>query len=71
MPLYDVGQLRSVTKRPGVAVTEFERRSRVGRPWRHARRWARHTPNTEIAVIMVSVGIALIFIAAIVAATVL
>jgi hypothetical protein len=52
-------------------VTGFERRSRIGRPLRHVKRWARHTPNGDIAVILVSVGIALIFVAIIIAVTVL
>ncbi|MGI8591502.1 MAG: hypothetical protein ACR2M5_11020 [Nakamurella sp.] len=41
--------------------------SRIGRPLRRLRRWARHTPNGTMALNMISVGIALIFIAAIIA----
>lgn len=52
-------------------MTDLQRRSRAGRPWRRAKRWARHTPNEEIALILVSVGIALIFIAIVIAVTVL
>ena len=46
-------------------------RSRIGRPYRRARRWARHTPNGEIALIMLAVGVALIFIALVIALVVL
>ena len=52
-------------------MTELERRSRIGRPWRRAKRWARHTPDGEIALILVSVGIALVFVAIVLAFTVL
>jgi hypothetical protein len=44
-------------------VTEPHRRSRIGRPYRRLRRWARHTPNGEIALTMVAVGIAMVFAA--------
>lgn len=43
------------------------RGSRIGRPWRHLRRWARHTPNGTVALNMISVGVALIFLAGIIA----
>ncbi len=42
--------------------------SRIGRPLRRVRRWARHTPNGTMALNMISVGVALIVIAAIIAA---
>jgi hypothetical protein len=42
-------------------------RSRIGRPYRRLRRWARHTPNGTIALNMISVGLALIFIAIVIA----
>jgi hypothetical protein len=41
-------------------------RSRVGRPYRRLRRWARHTPNGDIALTMMALGVALIFIAVVV-----
>jgi hypothetical protein len=41
--------------------------SRAGRPYRRLRRWARHTPNGAMALNMISLGIALILIAAIIA----
>ncbi|WP_375504102.1 hypothetical protein [uncultured Jatrophihabitans sp.] len=41
--------------------------SRNGRTLRRLRRWARHTPNGEIALTMVCVGVALVFIAGIAA----
>lgn len=41
--------------------------SRIGRPVRHMRRWARHTPNGTVALNMISVGVALIFVAAVIA----
>ena len=56
---------------PGDSMTESERHGRAGRPWRRAKRWARHTPNGEIALVLVSVGIALIFVAVVIAVTVL
>lgn len=43
------------------------RRSRIGRPYRHVRRWARHTPNATIALNMVAAGLALILAAVIIA----
>jgi len=48
-------------------VTEGRRRSRIGRPYRRLRRWARHTPNGDIAVTLISLGIALIMVAMIIA----
>ncbi len=42
-------------------------RPRIGQPLRRLRRWARHTPNGTMALNMMSVGVALIFIAAIIA----
>lgn len=42
-------------------------RSRIGRPLRRLRRWARHTPNGTMALNMVSIGVGLIFIAAMLA----
>lgn len=47
------------------------KRSKVGRPYRHLRRWARHTPNGTIALNMIATGVALIFVAIIVAIFVL
>jgi hypothetical protein len=47
-------------------MTDVPRRSRVGRPYRRLRRWARHTPNGEIALILLALGASLIFIALIV-----
>jgi hypothetical protein len=44
-----------------------QRRSRVGRPYRRVRRWARHTTNGDIAMTMMALGIALVFIAVLVA----
>lgn len=49
------------TRRPA------ERRSRLGRPYRRLRRWARHTPNGTIALNMLSAGAALIFLALVLA----
>ncbi len=43
------------------------RRSRITRPYRRLRRWARHTPNGTIALNMICAGVALIVIAAILA----
>ncbi|WP_375487854.1 hypothetical protein [uncultured Jatrophihabitans sp.] len=51
-------------------MTELERRSRIGRPWRRLKRWARHTPNGDMALMLVCVGIALIFVAVIAAVTI-
>jgi high-affinity K+ transport system ATPase subunit B len=47
-------------------VTGANRRSLVGRPYRRLRRWARHTPNGDIALTMMAIGIALIFVAVVV-----
>lgn len=44
-----------------------QRGSRVGRPYRRLRRWARHTPNGTMALNMISTGIVLIIIAVIIA----
>ncbi len=44
---------------------------RVGRPWRRLKRWARHTPNGDIALVLVSLGVALIFVAVVALVTVL
>jgi hypothetical protein len=43
------------------------RRSRIGRPYRRLRRWARQTPNGTIALNMISAGVALLLVAAILA----
>lgn len=43
------------------------RRRRIGRPYRRLRRWARHTPSGEIALVLVAMGIALVFVALVVA----
>ncbi|MGH8861380.1 MAG: hypothetical protein ACRDVG_09140 [Jatrophihabitantaceae bacterium] len=43
------------------------RRSRIGRPYRRLRRWARHTPNGTIALNMVSAGVVLIIVAVLIA----
>jgi hypothetical protein len=45
----------------------LSRGSRIGRPYRRLRRWARHTPNAVMALNLISLGIALIFVAAIIA----
>jgi hypothetical protein len=42
-------------------------RSRIGRPYRRLRRWARHTPNGDIALNLISLGVALLLLAAIIA----
>lgn len=47
------------------------KRSRIGRPYRRIRRWLRHTPNSSVAVTMITLGVALIFLAAILAVLVL
>jgi hypothetical protein len=47
-----------------------ERRSWIGRPYRRLRRWARHTPNGTIALNMMAVGVALIFLAIVIAVVV-
>jgi hypothetical protein len=46
-------------------VNSPRRRSLAGRPYRRLRRWARHTPNGEIALTMVALGIAMVFAAVI------
>ena len=46
-------------------------RSRLGRPYRRLRRWARHTPNGDVAITLMSLGVALIFAALIIALFVL
>lgn len=46
---------------------EQHRRSRLGRPYRRLRRWVRHTPSGEIALVMVGAGIALVFVALVIA----
>ena len=43
------------------------RRTHIGRPYRRLRRWVRHTPNGEIATMMMGFGVALVFIAVLVA----
>jgi DNA-binding CsgD family transcriptional regulator len=43
------------------------RRSRIGRPYRRVRRWARHTPNGRIALNMIAAGITLILVAVVLA----
>ena len=42
-------------------------RSRTGRPYRRLRRWARHTPNGQMALNMIGVGLALILVAVLLA----
>ena len=48
-------------------VTLSERRSRRGRPYRRLRRWARHTPNGEMAITLICLGVAFLALAAILA----
>jgi hypothetical protein len=43
------------------------KKSRLGRPYRRLRRWLRHTPNASVAVTMITLGVALIFLAVILA----
>jgi hypothetical protein len=43
------------------------RQSRKSHPYRRLRRWARHTPNGTMALNMMSVGLALIFLAVVLA----
>lgn len=43
-------------------------RSRIGRPYRHLRRWARHTSNGDIAITLMSLGAVLIAVALLIAA---
>lgn len=50
---------------------DTQRRSALGRPYRRLRRWARHTPNGEIAVTMIALGIVLVFLAVLLAVFVL
>jgi hypothetical protein len=45
------------------------RGTRIGRPYRRLRRWARHTPNGTIALNLVVLGAALLFIAGVLALT--
>ncbi|MBE7189781.1 hypothetical protein [Jatrophihabitans endophyticus] len=42
-------------------------RSRIGRPYRRLRRWGRHTPNGDIALVMLGVGAALVVVALVIA----
>jgi hypothetical protein len=51
-------------------VTDGHPRSRIGRPYRRLVRWARHTPNGEIALILVAVGLALVLVAVVLSATI-
>ena len=44
---------------------------RITRPVRRLRRWARHTPNGTIAMNLFVLGLALLFVAGILALTVL
>lgn len=44
-------------------------RSRVGRPYRRLRRWARHTPNGTMALNLLCMGTVLIVVATILAFT--
>jgi hypothetical protein len=46
---------------------EQHRRSRIGRPYRRLKRWARHTPSGEIALVLVATGVALVFVALVIA----
>jgi len=46
------------------------RRSAVGRPYRRLRRWARHTPNGDIALTLMGIGVALVFVAVVLGVTV-
>jgi DNA-binding CsgD family transcriptional regulator len=45
------------------------RRSRIGRPYRRLRRWARHTPTGTIALNMIATGLTLILVAVVIAVT--
>ncbi len=47
------------------------RRSRLGRPYRRLRRWSRGTPNGTMALTMISLGAALLCVAAVLALTML
>lgn len=46
---------------------EQHKRRRVSRPYRRVRRWARHTPSGEIALTLVATGVALVFVALVIA----
>jgi hypothetical protein len=48
-----------------------EKRSRIGRPYRRLRRWARHTPNGTIGLNLFVIGLALMAIAGVLALTIL
>ena len=52
-------------------VSSPRRGSATGRPYRRLRRWARHTPNGEIALAMMAVGLVLVLAAALIAAVAL
>ena len=41
--------------------------SALGRPYRRLRRWARHTPNGDIALAMMAVGLVLVLAAVLIA----
>jgi hypothetical protein len=43
------------------------RRTRIGRPYRRLRRWARHTPNGTIALNLICIGVVLVLAAIIIA----
>jgi hypothetical protein len=43
------------------------RQPRIGHLYRRVSRWARHTPNGTIALNMISAGVALIFLATVLA----
>ncbi|WP_338183429.1 hypothetical protein [Jatrophihabitans sp.] len=47
------------------------RSSRLTRPYRRLRRWARHTPNGTIALNIAALGLALMLLAGILALTLL
>ena len=42
-----------------------------GRPYRRVRRWAKHTPNGEIALTLITVGAVLLVAAVVLALTIL
>jgi hypothetical protein len=48
-------------------MTGPERRPRAGHFARRVRRWARHTPNGEIALVLISLGTAFVVLAAVIA----
>jgi high-affinity K+ transport system ATPase subunit B len=58
---------RGVLQCKDAGVSEPSGKSLLGRPYRRLRRWARHTPNGEVALAMMAVGITLVLIAAVVA----